>query len=102
MVHRDPEHNPFEFVIVSALRAAQLMRGCSARVDAADRPAVTAQREVAAGLVRAAPRQDDETVPPSPTASVASDMFALARESDGFAGSGQQRRTPAPMVRGIR
>ena len=56
MVHRSYEGNAFEFVKVSALRAAQLMRGCTARVVASHRKVITAQLEVAAGKVVALPR----------------------------------------------
>jgi DNA-directed RNA polymerase subunit K/omega len=51
MVHRPADVNAFEFVIVSSLRAAQLMRGCVPRVPAGDKRIVIAQREVAQGLV---------------------------------------------------
>jgi DNA-directed RNA polymerase subunit K/omega len=51
MIHRPSQTNPFEFVILSALRAAQLMRGCVPRVVAAEKPVITAQREVADGKV---------------------------------------------------
>jgi len=47
MVRRPPEMNVFEFVVMSALRAAQLQRGCTPRVDQSAKPAVTAQHEVA-------------------------------------------------------
>ena len=55
MVFRPPGTQLFEFVAVSSLRAAQLMRGCTPRVAAGSerRATVTAQREVAAGAVRA-------------------------------------------------
>jgi DNA-directed RNA polymerase subunit K/omega len=43
--------NAFEFVIVSSLRTAQLMRGCTPRVPASTKVTVTARREVAAGKV---------------------------------------------------
>jgi DNA-directed RNA polymerase subunit K/omega len=43
-------------VRVAALRAAQLMRGCTARVPASSKAVVTARHEVGAGLVRALPR----------------------------------------------
>ena len=56
MIHRDSDRNTFEFVILSALRAAQLMRGCSPRVVASTKAVVTAQREVAAGHVTSLPR----------------------------------------------
>ena len=55
MIQRPPETNPFEFVIVSALRAAQLMRGCVPRVTAAPKSVITAQREVAEGKVTRLP-----------------------------------------------
>jgi len=51
MVHRPADSNPFEFIVVSSLRAAQLMRGCTPRVEAASRAITTAQLEVAAGKV---------------------------------------------------
>jgi len=41
----------FEFVVVSALRTAQLTRGCTPRVPAGYKHLVTAQLEVAAGKV---------------------------------------------------
>jgi DNA-directed RNA polymerase subunit K/omega len=47
-----PKLNSFELVCVIALRAAQLMRGCTARVPASHRAVLTARREVEAGLVR--------------------------------------------------
>jgi DNA-directed RNA polymerase subunit K/omega len=56
MIHRPIGNNSFEFVWVASLRTAQLMRGCTARVVASPKPAVTAQREVAGGFVQAVPR----------------------------------------------
>ena len=41
----------FEFVIISSLRAAQLMRGCTPRVAGDHKRIVTAQLEVAGGFV---------------------------------------------------
>jgi len=58
MIPREASVNPFEFVKVAALRAAQLIRGCTARVPEGHTPVITAQREVAAGKVRAMPRSD--------------------------------------------
>lgn len=47
--------NPFEFVIMSALRTAQLVRGCTPRLESGHKKTTTAQMEVAAGkVVRAA------------------------------------------------
>ena len=47
MVKRPPDMNPFEFVVLSGLRAAQLHRGCTPRVEPSLKITVTAQREVA-------------------------------------------------------
>jgi DNA-directed RNA polymerase subunit K/omega len=55
MVQRPAGTNVFEFVIVAKLRAAQLMRGCTPRVEASHKAVVTAQREVAEGLVMRGP-----------------------------------------------
>ena len=55
MVHRPEGTNVFEFVILSAQRAAQLMRGCVPRVVPAPKAVVTAQREVAEGKVQRMP-----------------------------------------------
>ena len=51
MVTRPEGSNAFEFVVVSALRAAQLMRGCVPRVAVGYKHITTAQLEVAAGKV---------------------------------------------------
>ena len=53
MVRRPDGMNAFEFVVLSALRAAQLQRGCTPRVEQSLKLAVTAQHEVAEGKVRA-------------------------------------------------
>jgi len=42
-----PEMGKFEFVQLAALRAAQLMRGCTPRVALGFKPTTTALREVA-------------------------------------------------------
>jgi DNA-directed RNA polymerase subunit K/omega len=47
MVKRPDDMNAFEFVVLSGLRAAQLHRGCTPRVEQSQKIAVTAQREVA-------------------------------------------------------
>ena len=41
----------FQFVVLASLRAAQLQRGCTARVDGGHKATVTAQFEVAEGKV---------------------------------------------------
>ena len=47
MVRRPKDMNAFEFVVLSALRAAQLQRGCTPRVEQSPKRAVTAQHEIA-------------------------------------------------------
>jgi len=51
MIQRPAAINAFEFVIMSSLRAAQLMRGCTPRVTSSQKTIMTAQLEVAAGKV---------------------------------------------------
>jgi len=51
MVRRPDGMNAFEFVVVCGLRAAQLQRGCTPRVERQPKLAVTAQHEVAEGKV---------------------------------------------------
>lgn len=51
MVQRPVAMNAFEFAVVSSLRVAQLMRGCTARVTSTHKTIMTAQLEVAAGKV---------------------------------------------------
>ena len=55
MVQRPPGFNQFEFVVLSGLRAAQLMRGCTPRVASAHKVITTAQMEVAEWKVVRAP-----------------------------------------------
>ena len=58
MVKRPGDMNAFEFAVLSGLRAAQLHRGCTPRVEQCHKVAVTAQHEVAQRKVlpvRAAP-----------------------------------------------
>jgi DNA-directed RNA polymerase subunit K/omega len=54
-MHHPPGMTGFEFAVVSGLRAAQLMRGCTPRVPSTHKLIVTAQLEVAAGLIGRAP-----------------------------------------------
>lgn len=51
MIHRPPGCGTFEFVILAGLRAAQLMRGCTPRVESTHKIIMTAQIEIAAGKV---------------------------------------------------
>lgn len=47
MVKRPDGMNAFEFAVLSSLRAAQLHRGCTPRVEQSCKVAVTAQHEIA-------------------------------------------------------
>ena len=51
MIQRPPDVTVFEFVVLSGLRAAQLIRGCTPRVEGSHKVIMTAQMEVAAGKV---------------------------------------------------
>ncbi len=51
----------FEFVVVASARARQLLQGCTPRVQKSNKPARTAQREVASGAV-----QQDTSEPIAP------------------------------------
>ena len=64
MVQRPHGTNPFEFVVVSGLRAAQLMRGCIPRVERAHKVITTAQIEVATGKVARIPIDENAVVLP--------------------------------------
>jgi DNA-directed RNA polymerase subunit K/omega len=55
VVNRSQLTNAFEFVAVAAARAKQLLQGCVPKVDPSVKPARTAQREVAAGLIERVP-----------------------------------------------
>ena len=54
----------FEFVRLSSLRAAQLIRGCTARVAGPGKMTTIAQREIAEGKVIGLPRDPVPTTPP--------------------------------------
>jgi DNA-directed RNA polymerase subunit K/omega len=51
MITLPEDTNSFEFARVASLRAAQLILGCTARVERGIKHTVTAQREVAEGKV---------------------------------------------------
>lgn len=51
MVTRPAHLNAYEFVVVSALRAQQLLAGCTPRLEGDHSAATMAQMEVAAGRV---------------------------------------------------
>jgi DNA-directed RNA polymerase subunit K/omega len=58
MIHRPTAISAFEFVVLSGLRAAQLMRGCTPRIEGVHKRTVIAQMEVASGQVVRALRDD--------------------------------------------
>lgn len=55
MVHSRVGFGSFEFAVLSSLRVAQLIRGCTPRVASTHKHITTAQLEVAAGLVTGLP-----------------------------------------------
>lgn len=63
MITRPAAENSFEFVRVVALRAAQLMRGCTPHVPKAEKAIITAHREVAGGHIRANARPAHVAIP---------------------------------------
>ncbi len=65
MVRRPDGMNAFEFVVVSALRAAQLQRGCTPRVEHSPKISVTAQQEVAERKVQAVRDAPEPAAPAS-------------------------------------
>ena len=58
MVTRPVHLNAYEFVALSALRAQQLLAGCTPRLDGEHSAAMMAQMEVAAGCVTRATEAD--------------------------------------------
>ena len=64
MITRPAHMNAYEFVVVSALRAKQLLAGCLPRLDGDHSPAMMAQMEVAAGRVARGDHRDSAPLPP--------------------------------------
>jgi len=62
VVTRPAHLNAYEFIAVSALRAKQLLAGCTPRLEGNHTAATMAQMEVAAGRVA---RADDASPVPS-------------------------------------
>jgi DNA-directed RNA polymerase subunit K/omega len=54
MIRRPDDMSTFEFAVLSGLRAAQLYRGCSPRVQPSGKIAITAQQEIAERKVQRA------------------------------------------------
>lgn len=59
MVIRPARVNAYEFVVVAALRAQQLLAGSTPRMEGRHNAATMAQMEVAAGRVRRADVDDE-------------------------------------------
>jgi len=72
VIRRPPGMGAFQFVVLSKLRAAQLMRGCRPRVDSSHKATVIAQLEVSAGKVTELPRE-----PAAVGAAVSEDFAAI-------------------------
>ena len=51
MIQRPSSFGAFEFVVLSTLRASQLLRGCTPKVSGLDKVIVIAQTEIAEGKV---------------------------------------------------
>ena len=66
VLKRPADMNAFEFVVVAGLRAAQLHRGCTPRVEQSAKVAVTARHEVAARKVMPLRRSEPDPQPPTP------------------------------------
>lgn len=64
MIQRPDGMSAFEFVILAGLRAAQLTRGCTPRIEGGHKRTITAQMEVASlKVVRAEPSIPDAMTP---------------------------------------
>jgi DNA-directed RNA polymerase subunit K/omega len=59
VIRRPPGMGAFQFVVLSKLRAAQLMRGCRPRVDGMHKATVIAQLEVSEGKVNQSPPESN-------------------------------------------
>jgi DNA-directed RNA polymerase subunit K/omega len=64
MVRLPPGLSAFEFVVLASLRAVQLSRGCTPRIEGAHKRIVIAQLEVASGAVARALSGDVPLIPP--------------------------------------
>jgi DNA-directed RNA polymerase subunit K/omega len=51
VIRRPLDIGRFEFVVLSALRAAQLLRGCPPKIDVEHKVTTTAQLEISSGAV---------------------------------------------------
>lgn len=63
VIRRPPGMGAFQFVVLSKLRAAQLMRGCRPRIEGTHKATVIAQLEVSEGKVNQAPAESNQAEP---------------------------------------
>jgi hypothetical protein len=63
VIRRPPGMGAFQFVVLSKLRAAQLMRGCRPRIEGTHKATVLAQLEVSEGKVNQAPTESNQAEP---------------------------------------
>jgi DNA-directed RNA polymerase subunit K/omega len=63
VIRRPPGMGAFQFVVLSKLRAAQLMRGCRPRIDGTHKATVIAQLEVSEGKVNQSPTESKQAEP---------------------------------------
>ena len=66
MISRPPGVGKFQFVILASLRAAQLIRGCPAKIESGHKCTVTALLEVSQGKIAQVSALDamkDEVIP---------------------------------------
>ena len=68
MVTRPPHFNPYEFAVVSGLRAHQLMDGCVPQLEGEHNATTMAQMEVASGKIARARPLTDAAAPGDPHA----------------------------------
>jgi len=66
VIQRPEGVGAFQFVVLATLRAAQLIRGCTPRVDGMHKATVTAQLEVAEGKVMQVFTRPDAVILPAP------------------------------------
>jgi len=66
VIQRPAGVGAFQFVVLATLRAAQLIRGCTPRVDGMHKATVTAQLEVAEGKVMQVFTRPDAVILPAP------------------------------------
>jgi DNA-directed RNA polymerase subunit K/omega len=94
---RPPHIGAFEFVVLASLRTAQLIRGCAPKMPTTHKHVVTAQCEVAAGLVtNAVLQKSDGLVSSRPTTSDLPEH--TGRSQDPMTGPARDRLSAPPLT----